>query len=63
LSEARGTEATRSAAAEIEALLVERTEARAAKDFARADAIRAELDARGIVIEDTPQGARWSVKR
>ena len=25
--------------------------------------IRAELDARGIVIEDTAQGARWSVKR
>ncbi|MGE3856274.1 MAG: cysteine--tRNA ligase [Dehalococcoidia bacterium] len=58
-----GSEATRGDAAEIEALLVERTNARAAKDFARADAIRNELDARGIVIEDTPQGARWSVKR
>jgi len=63
LTEDRGNEATRSDAAEIEALLVERTEARATKDFKRADEIRAELDARGIVIEDTPQGARWSVKR
>ena len=50
-------------AAEIEALLVERAEARQSKNFKRADAIRAELDARGIVIEDTAQGARWSVKR
>ena len=48
---------------EIDALLRERTEARASRNFARADEIRAELDARGIVIEDTPQGARWSVKR
>ncbi len=56
-------EDTREDAAEIEALLVERSDARAARDFKRADEIRAELDARGIVIEDTPQGARWSVKR
>ena len=58
-----GDDGERADAAEIEALLVERTEARAARDFKRADEIRAELDARGSVIEDTPQGARWSVKR
>ena len=63
LSLADEAETPREDAAEIDALLVERAEARKAKDFARADAIRAELDARGIVIEDTPQGARWSVKR
>ena len=50
-------------ASRIEALLLERTAARGAKNFARADEIRAELDSMGIVIEDTPQGARWSVRR
>ena len=44
---------------EIEALVAERTEARKAKNFARSDAIRDELLARGIVLEDTPQGVRW----
>jgi len=45
--------------AEIEALMAEREEARARKDYARADQIRDELLARGIVIEDTPTGPRW----
>ncbi|MCL6632896.1 MAG: cysteine--tRNA ligase [Alicyclobacillus herbarius] len=45
--------------ADIAALLEERREARARRDFARADAIRDELAAQGIVIEDTPQGTRW----
>lgn len=44
--------------AEIQALVDERQAARKAKDFARADAIRGELKAKGWVIEDTPKGAR-----
>ena len=43
----------------VEGLLAERTEAKKAKNFASADAIRDELAAKGIVIEDTPQGPKW----
>jgi cysteinyl-tRNA synthetase len=49
--------------ARVEALLEERRAARSAKDFARADAIRAELTAMGVVIEDGAQGTRWSVAK
>jgi cysteinyl-tRNA synthetase len=47
--------------ARIEDLLQQRRAARAARDFARADAIRDELTALGIAIEDSAQGTRWSV--
>lgn len=47
---------------EIEALIAERVEARKAKNWARADEIRDLLVARGIVLEDTPQGMRWKRK-
>jgi len=45
--------------AEIEAAIAERNAARKRKDFARADAIRAGLKARGISLEDTPSGTLW----
>ena len=46
-------------AAEIEALVRRREEARAGRDWAEADRLRAELAGRGVVVEDTPQGPRW----
>jgi cysteinyl-tRNA synthetase len=45
--------------AEIDDLVTARTNAREAKDFAEADRLRAELTARGIVVEDTPTGPIW----
>jgi cysteinyl-tRNA synthetase len=45
----------------IDARLAERTAARLTKDFARADALRKELDARGIEIADSPEGSTWRV--
>ena len=43
----------------VDALMAEREQARAEKDWARADEIRDQLLAQGIVIEDTPTGPRW----
>jgi cysteinyl-tRNA synthetase len=48
-------------AAWVEGKLAERQQARADRDFARADAIRDELVDAGIIVEDTPQGARWKL--
>jgi len=46
-------------AAEVEAKIAERNEARAAKDFATADRIRDELHDMGVAIKDSPQGTTW----
>ena len=43
----------------IDQLLVERTEAKASRNFSRADAIRDELNAAGIIIEDSASGSTW----
>lgn len=48
--------------AKVEELIKKRTEARASKDWATADAIRDELNAMNVVIKDTPEGITWSVK-
>jgi cysteinyl-tRNA synthetase len=45
--------------AEIEKAIAERQAARKAKNWAEADRIRDELKAKGIVLEDTPQGVKY----
>ena len=48
--------------ADIEALVAERTQAKKTRNFARADAIRNELLAKGILLEDGKDGVRWKRK-
>lgn len=50
-------------AALVDGLLAERAEAKAEKDFARADAIRDRLAAAGVMIEDSREGSRWSLPK
>ncbi len=45
----------------VEAKIAERAAARKAKDFARADAIRAELEAERVLLEDRPDGTVWKI--
>ena len=45
--------------AEVEALIVERGQARARRDFKRSDEIRDVLQRQGIILEDTKDGVRW----
>jgi cysteinyl-tRNA synthetase len=62
-----GTGGDDGSAAALEALVADRIEQRAAarkaRDFATADAIRDQLAAVGVLVEDTPAGARWSLAR
>ncbi len=44
---------------EIEALIAERTQAKLDKNYARADEVREELLARGVVLEDSREGTKW----
>ena len=44
---------------EIEKMIEERQAARKARDFKRADEIRDELLAQGIILEDTREGVKW----
>jgi cysteinyl-tRNA synthetase len=68
-AEGRGDEASAELAARmglsdeaIDALVAERTQAKKTRNFARADAIRTELLAKGVVIEDGKDGVRWKRK-
>ncbi len=48
-------------ALDVERLVAERSAAKKAKDWKRADAIRAELKERGVVVEDGPAGTTWKI--
>jgi cysteinyl-tRNA synthetase len=49
-------------AADVDAAIQERLEARGAKDFARADRIRDELAQKGVELHDSPTGTTWKIK-
>lgn len=62
-SDAGGSDAAEALDALVQAQLSARAAARAARDYAAADAIRDQLHAVGISIEDTSTGARWSLTK
>jgi len=47
---------------EIDGYITERQQAKKSRDFARADQIRALLESKGILLEDTKEGVRWKLK-
>lgn len=59
---AGGEECRGEDAEEIERLVGEREEARAAKEYEKADAIRLQLLKMDVIVEDTPEGTRWRRK-
>jgi cysteinyl-tRNA synthetase len=60
LREDAGAAAAGPADAEIDALVAARQDARARKDFAESDRLRKEIESKGVVLEDTPRGPRWT---
>jgi len=59
---AQGLDQTPVIDALVQVVLEQRAAARARKDFGASDAIRDQLAAVGVIIEDTPSGARWTLK-
>jgi cysteinyl-tRNA synthetase len=57
-----GTPASMISDQEVEKLVAERAAAKKARDFARSDALRAQLTEAGIILEDTKDGVRWKRK-
>jgi cysteinyl-tRNA synthetase len=55
----RGSSAPDPEATEIDAMVADRSAAKAAGDYAQADSIREALTTRGIQLEDTPAGTTW----
>jgi cysteinyl-tRNA synthetase len=58
----RGLAQTRLTPDAIERLIAERAAARQARDFKRADAIRAQLAEQGVTLQDTPTGTTWRIE-
>lgn len=58
----RGLAQTQLTPAAIEQLIAERAAARKARDFKRADAIRAQLQEQGVMLQDTPSGTTWTIE-
>ena len=48
---------------EAEELIRRREEARKTENWKKADKIREQLKAMGVILEDTPQGVKWKIKR
>ena len=61
-SQGQGTHQATATALDVDALIAERIAARKAKDFARADQIRQQLDAAGIILEDSAGRTTWRRK-
>ncbi|MBR4767638.1 MAG: cysteine--tRNA ligase [Lachnospiraceae bacterium] len=59
--EAKDTEVSGDLKAYVESMIAERLEAKKARDFAKADAIRNELLSKGIVLKDTREGTLWEI--